>query len=184
MGEIILLEKYQDMKQKKRESTEYIATLLSHMASEVSNILNKPGIEMMEGREIQERKMFEERYKDVISQAPDSAEAQLQYFASVLSNFLSAIFHGEQKDQFNTFMDFSEFYLSEFDTAYCEYRNDNKKYEKEYPFRFPSLEADSLENAMQNCLQQIINSNDKTEIMWQTSRLFELYHNMLDYFNS
>lgn len=95
MGEIILLEKYQDMKQKKRESTEDIATLLSHMASEVSNILNKPGIEMMKEREIQERKRFEERYKDVLLRAPDYAESQIQYFAGIMLNFLPAIFHGE-----------------------------------------------------------------------------------------
>lgn len=129
MGEIILLEKYQDMKQKKRESTEDIAALLSHMASEVSKILDKPGLEMMEERELQERKRVEEQYKDVLSQAPDSAEAQLQYFAGFISNFLSSIFHGEQKDQFDTYMDFSEFYLSKFDTAFSQYRNENQEYE-------------------------------------------------------
>lgn len=92
MGEIILLEKYQDMKQKKRESTEDIAALLSYMASEVSKILDKPRIEMMEEREIQERKRIEERYKDVLLRAPDHPETQIQYFAGIMSEFLPVIF--------------------------------------------------------------------------------------------
>lgn len=145
MGDIILLKKYQDMKQKKQESTESIVTLLSHMASEVSKILDKSGIEMMEEREIQERKRFEERYKNVLSQAPDSAEAQLQYFANVMLKFLPTIFHGEWKNRFDAYMNFSEFYLSEFDTAYSQYHDTNEKYEKEYPFRFTTLDADALE---------------------------------------
>lgn len=186
MSDIILLEKYQDMKQKKQENTEDIAALLSHMASEVSKTLDKSRIEMMKEREIQERKRVEERYKDVLSQTPDSAEAQLQYFAGVMSNFLPAIFHGEWKDRFNSYMDFSEFYLTEFDAAYAQYHSENQEYEKEYPFRFSPLpDPDSLEKKLHNCLQQIIaqspakSSREKAEIiMWQACRLFELYHNL------
>lgn len=193
MDDIISLEKYQDRKQKKQENTEDIKNIdafLSYMASDVTKVLNNIEIEMMEEREIQERKRFEERYKDVLPQAPDSAEAQLQYFASILLAFLPTIFHGEQKDRFNTYMDFSEFYLSEFDTAFSQYRNKNKECEQEYPFRFSPLpDPDTLENELQDCLLQIINSSsvksssERTEIiMWQACRLFELYHNMADLF--
>lgn len=87
-------------------------------------------------------------------------------------------------------MDFSEFYLSEFDTAFSQYRNENQEYEQNYPFRFSPLpDPYTLEKELQDCLQQLItpspakSSREKAEIiMWQAYRLFELYHNMADLF--
>lgn len=198
MCKIISFEKHCYRKQKTKEikATEHyeydenIYALLESMASEVSEILDGPGIENLIEREKEDRKKFEERYKDVLLRAPASAEAQIQYFASVMSNFLPSIFHSEYKNRFDAYVDFSEFYLSEFDIAYSQYCNDNQEYEKEYPFRFPPLDANTLETELQNCLQQIItpppvkSSRDRAKvIMWQACRLFELYHNMIDLFS-
>jgi len=187
MGKIILLAKYQNMKQKKQESAEYIAVLLSYMTSEISKILDKPGIEMVEEREKQNRKRFEKQYENVLLRAPDRPETQIQYFAGIMSEFLPVIFHSEWKNRFDAYMDFSEFYLSEFDDAYCRYLKENQEYEKEYPFQFSPLDANELEKELRSCLLQIItsssieNSSKRAEtILWQSCRLFELYHNLDD----
>lgn len=157
-----------------------LTDFIGYMASEVSRIQSKLWTKPLEEREKEERNEFEEKYCDVLAAAPISRSDRISYFANVMLCLLPYVFHDRHKKQF--FSDFSMFYLSEFDAAYCEYRSNNEKYEKEYPFQFPSLDADILENALQDCLHQIIHSNDKTEIMWQASRLFELYHNMLDCF--
>lgn len=191
MSNIILLENHQKKSMKKYtpaktveipNESKTITDFIEYMASEVSGIQNKPWRKPLEQREKEEQKEFEERNNDILVAAPHTNEAKLRYFADVMLNLLPSVFHDRQKNLF--FSDFSIFYLSEFDAAYGQYRSENQKYEKEYPFRFPSLDADSLENAIQDCLWQITNSNDKTEIMWQASRLFELYHSMLDYFSS
>lgn len=87
-------------------------------------------------------------------------------------------------------MDFSKFYLTEFDTAYTQYHSENQEYENEYPFRFTTLDADALEKELQDCLQQIIassstkNRKERAEIiMWQACRLFELFHNIEELFS-
>lgn len=183
MGKIILLAKHQDMKQKKRESAENIAALLSYMTSEISKILDKPGIEMVEEREKQNRKRFEKQYENVLLRTPGRPETQIQYFACILSEFLPVIFHSEWKNRFDAYMDFSEFYLSEFDDAYCRYLKENREYEKKYPFRFLQMDTNALEKELYNCLLQIITSSSITSsnkraeiILWQSCRLFELYH--------
>lgn len=190
MKKIVSLKNCRERHQNKTENTQISGycehnknfnTFLRYMASESTKILESPKRELFEKREKEERKEFDERYSNMLATAPQTNEGKLKYFAYIMLNLLPSVFHGEQKNQF--FTDYSILYLSEFDTAYCEYRNDNKKYEKEYPFRFPLLAGDSLENAIQSCLRQIINSKDKTEIMWQASRHFELYHNMLNYFS-
>lgn len=198
MCKIISFEKHCYRKQKTKEikSTEYyeydenIYALLESMASEVSEILDGSGIENLIEREKEDRKKFEEKYKDVLLRAPSSAEAQIQYFAGVMLNFLPLIFHSKYENRFDAYIDFSEFYLFEFDTAYSQYCNENQKYEKEYPFRFPQLDANTLERELQNCLQQIItpspvkSSRERAKvIMWQACILFELYHNMTDLFS-
>lgn len=190
MCTIILLENHQKKSRKKctpantveiPNENKTITDFIGYMASEVSEIQNSPWQKPLEQREQEDQKEFAERYNDVLAAAPRTAEGKLRYFANVMLNLLPFVFHGRQKNLF--FSDFSMFYLSEFDAAYFEYHNNNENFEKEYPFRFTALDADSLENAIQDCLWQIINSNDKPEIMWQASRIFELYHNMLDYFS-
>lgn len=199
MGKIILFNKHQNRNKKTHKAKQIIENsngnenldeFIEYMSSEVSKILDKPETNSFADIEKKERKEFEEKYKDVLSQAPDTAEAQIQYFAGIMLEFLPMIFHGEQKDRFDAYMDFSEFYLSEFDIAYSQYHNEHQKYEKEYPFRFIPLSADTLENELQDCLLQIINSssakssNKRTGIiMWQTCKLFELYHNIIDLFS-
>lgn len=198
MGEIILFQKYWDRKQKKKEdikSTEHyeynenIDAPLNYMSSEISKTLDKPGLESFADRENKERKEFEEKYSDILTAAPVTNEGKIQYFANVMLEFLPKIFHGKQKRRFNAYMDFSEFYLSEFDTAYDQYRSKNQEYEKEYPFRFTPLDADTLEKELQDCLILLAsfpptkNSRERAEIiMWQACRLFELYHCLDDLF--
>ncbi len=197
IGDIISFEKQQKRKQKREKSaktTEYYAyneninSFLSHMASRVTKILGRPGIENLIENEKEDRKKFEERYRDMLV-APISNIDKIQYFAGIMLNILPSVFHGERKDRFNAYMDFSEFYLSEFDTAYSQYHSTNQQYKKEYPFRFIHLESDALEKELQDCLEQLVslasakNSRKKAEIiMWQACRLFELYHNMVNLF--
>lgn len=190
MSNIILLENHQKKSREKctpakiveiSNESKTITDFIGYMASEVSGIQNSPWRKPLEEREKEEQKEFEERYNDVLATAPRTNEGKLRYFADVMLNLLPFVFHDRQKNLF--FSDFSMFYLSEFDSAYSQYSSENQKYEKEYPFRFPSLDTDSLEAAIHDCLWQITNSNERTEIMWQASRLFELYHNMLDYFS-
>lgn len=191
MSNIILFKNHQKKSRKKcipaktveiPNESKTITDFIGYMASEVSGIQNTPWRRPLDPSEKENQKEFAERYNDVLAAAPRTDEGKLRYFANVMLNLLPSVFHDRQKNLF--FSDFSMFYLSEFDAAYYEYRSNNKNFEKEYPFRFPTLDADSLENAIQDCLWQIINSNDKTETMWQASRLFELYHIMLDYFSS
>lgn len=198
IGEIISFKKQQNRKQKRKKNaktTEYYAydeninSFLSHMASGILKILDRPGIENLVEIEKEDRKKFEERYSDVLAAAPISNIGKIQYFSDIMLNILPSIFHGKWKDRFNAHMDFSEFYLSEFDTAYSQYHSANQQYEKEYPFRFAPLETCRLEIELQDCLGQLVslspikNSRKKAEIiMWQACRLFELYHNMVDLF--
>ena len=116
-------------------------------------------------------------------------EAKIQYFAGIMINFLPTIFYGKWKNRFNTHMDFSEFYLSEFDMAYSKYHNERQVSEKEYPFRFILLDSDTLENEIQDYLTRLDslfpakNNREKAKIIiCQACRLFELYHNMADLF--
>lgn len=199
MCKIISFEKHWDKKQRNKESTktiefyeynENINAFLGYTATEISNIPDKPGIEKLIEMEKEDRKKFEERYSDVLTTAPFTNEGKIQYFAGIMLNFLPMIFHGQWKDSFNAFIDFSEFYLSEFDTAYTQYCSEYQEYEKEYSFRFIPLDTAALENEMHDCLTQLIclsatkNCREKAEgIMWQACRLFELYHNMADLFS-
>lgn len=195
MGKIISFEKHRDKRQRKRERlkafecTDNIDTILHYMVSEVSNILDKSDIDTLNEKENIERRKFKKRYSDVLSAAPISNAGRISYFANVMLNLLPLLFHGEYKNRLNSYMDFSEFYLLEFDTAYCQYLNENKEYEKEYPFQFSPLGTDTLEHELQDCLEQIIslspaiNSKEKSKIMWQACRLFELHHILVDLFS-
>lgn len=198
MSNIILFKNHQKKSRKKctpaktveiPNESKIITDFIGYIASEVSEIQNNPWRKPLDQREKEEQKEFEERYNDILTAAPHSNEDKLRYFANVMLNLIPSVFHDRHKNQF--FSDFSMFYLSEFDAAYSQYCNVNQEYEKEYPFRFPLLEANALEKELQDCLQQIIfpspakSRKERAEIvMWQASRLFELYHNMLDYFSS
>ena len=163
MCTIILLENHQKKSRKKctpantveiPNENKTITNFIGYMASKVSEIQNSPWQKPLEQREQEDQKEFAERYNDVLAAAPRTAEGKLRYFANVMLNLLPSVFHGRQKNLF--FSDFSMFYLSEFDAAYSQYCNVNQEYEKEYPFRFPLLEANALEKELQDCLQQII----------------------------
>ncbi|MCM1233295.1 MAG: hypothetical protein NC489_24520 [Ruminococcus flavefaciens] len=196
MGEIIVLEKYKHRCKKSDRvtqsdkipnNTENFNAFIEYMSSEATKIADNCDSELLDKKEKDRRKAFEEKYEDVLSTAPSSVADKIPYYANVMLDLLPAIFHSQtEEDKFNIYMDFSEFYLCELDEALCEYRSANEKYEKKYPFRFPRLDASDLENALRDCLTQLIslfptkNNSDKTQVMWQACRLFELYHNIDD----
>jgi len=192
MGKIILLKKHKNRNKKPDRATqsdeipnntENLAEFIEYMASKASEIVDSHDSELLGKREEDRRKEFEKRYKDVLSAAPISETDKIPYYANVMLDLLPAIFHSQtEEDRFDIYMDFSEFYLCEFDSAYYQYHKKNQQYEKEYLFRFVPMEADELKNTLQKCLQQIISlspaksSQEKSEIMWQVCRFFELYH--------
>ena len=200
MHEIISLERYMNRQQNNPQKTtisgyrrdnETLNTFIQYIASETAKILDNPRIALLEKKEKDEQKEFEERYKDVLSAAPSSEADKIPYYAAVMLKILPDIFNRKHKskNRHKAYLDFSQIFLSEFDAAYCGYHRTNQKYEKEYPFRFVPLDADTLERELQNCLTLLIslspakNTTDKTEIMWQSCRLSELHHNMVDLFS-
>jgi len=194
MCEIIFLNKYQNRKQQKTDcpnysSNEELATPFEQMASQVSDLFNnKSMIEALEKGESEIRKEFEEKYKHVLSHAPAPAEAQIQYFAGIMLEFLSDIFR-DQAGRSDAYWDFIEFYISEFNTAYSNFHIDNKhSLEKEYPFRCTHLTADELKAGLQDCLIRLKNPKkngrkQEEEIIRQSCRLFELEHCLSDWFD-
>ena len=198
MKKIISFEKHWNRKQNEEikttehyESKDNMDAFLGYMTSEVSKIQDKPGTEILIYWEKEDRKKFEKRYSDVLARASISAADRIQFFAGVMLHLLPSIFHGKYERRYESYMDFSKFYLTEFDTAFSQYRNEKKEYEQEYPFRFsPLADSVALENELQNYLQQLIapspakSSREKAEIiMWQACRLFELFHNIEELFS-
>lgn len=118
-----------------------------------------------------------------------SSADRVSYFANVISSLIPSVFHcRERAGRLNAYADFSEFYLSEFDSAYCEYLSANEKYKKEYPLQIPPMAADVLEKDLQNCLSQISLASAKSgrekadTIIQNAHRFFGLYHLMDDLF--
>lgn len=194
MCKIMFLDKYRNRKQQKAHclnysSDEELATLFRQMTSQVSDLFsNKSMITALKKSESEIRKEFEEKYKDVLSHAPASAKAQIQYFAGIMLEFLPDIFR-EQAGRSDAYWNFIEFYISEFNTAYSNFHIDNKhSLEKEYPFRCTHLTADELKAGLQDCLIRLKNPKKngrkrEEEIIWQSCRLVELEHCLSDWFD-
>lgn len=146
-------------------------------------------IEYWKKIEKEEEEKFRTKYKDVLSAVPISASERMQYFSKVMLYLLSEIFHGSNWDiRFDAWLDFCEFYLSEFDPAYSDYFKVNKKLEQPYSYKFKPISEEKLEEQLKDCLTKIIEiypdrkEEDKTAMMYQASMLFELQDLLSDLF--
>ena len=123
---------------------------------------------------------FRNKYSDVLAAGSVSSGAKMQYFADVMLKLIPNIFHGNLDARFATYADFCEFYISEFDPAYSDYIRENKKFEKEYQYKFGTMKTEKLEEELKKCLTKIVEispekkEEDKTEMLYQAARLFEL----------
>ena len=112
----------------------------------------------------------------------------MQYFAIVMLKLLPDTFHGSWDARFDAWMDFSQFYITGFDSAYSDYINVNKRLERPYQYKFGAMAAEKLEEELVDCLGKIIElcpekkEEDKTEMLYQAARLFELQDLLSDLF--
>lgn len=138
-------------------------------------------IEYWKKIEKEEEERFSEKYKDVLAAMPVSAGERMQYFSNVMLHLLPDVFHGSNWDErFDACANFCEFYISEFNPAYSDYIKENKEFEKEYQYKFGTMKTEKLEEELKKCLTKIIEifpekkEEDKTEMLYQAARLFEL----------
>lgn len=112
----------------------------------------------------------------------------MQYFAKVMLQLLPDTFHGSWDARFDTWMDFCQFYITGFDSAYSDYIKENKEFEKEYQYKFRAMAAEELEEELVDCLGKIVEKcpekkeEDKTVMMYQAAKLFELQELLSDLF--
>ena len=138
--------------------------------------------------EKEKEERFKEKYKDVLAAVPVSAGEKMQYFAIVMLKLLPDTFHGSWDARFDAWMDFSQFYITGFDSAYSDYINVNKRLERPYQYKFGAMAAEKLEEELVDCLGKIIElcpekkEEDKTEMLYQAARLFELQDLLSDLF--
>lgn len=139
--------------------------------------------------EKEEDERFRCKYNDVLAAVPVSASEKMQYFAKVMLHLLSGIFHSSNWDiRFDAWLDFCEFYMSGFDSAYSDYIKENKEFEKEYQYKFRAMAAEELEKELVDCLGKIVErcpekkEEDKTVMLYQAARLFELEEILSDMF--
>ena len=146
-------------------------------------------IEYWKNIEKEEEERFRAKYRDVLTAVPVSAGEKMQYFAKVMLHLLPNVFHGSSWDaRFDTCMDFCQFYITEFDSAYSDYIKVNKEFERPYHYKFHEMAAEKLEEELEDCLGKIIElcpekkEEDKTEMLYQAARLFELKDLLSDLF--
>lgn len=145
-------------------------------------------IEYWKNLEKEEEERFKEKYKNVLAAVPGSAGEKMQYFAIVMFKLLPDTFHGSWDARFDTWMDFSQFYITGFDSAYSDYINANKRLERPYQYKSGAMAAEKLEEELVDCLGKIIElcpekkEEDKTEMLYQAARLFELQDLLSDLF--
>ena len=138
--------------------------------------------------EKEEEERFREKYNDVLATVPVSAGEKMQYFAKVMLRLLPDTFHGSWDTRFDTWMDFCQFYITEFDSAYSDYIKVNKEFEQPYQYKFQGMAAEILDEELVDCLGKIIElcpekkEEDKTEMLYQAARLFELQDLLSDLF--
>lgn len=157
--------------------------------TDYANMEPEKKIEYWKSIEKEDEERFREKYKDVLTTVPVSASEKMQYFAKVMLHLLSDIFHSSNWDiRFDTWLDFCEFYMSGFDSAYSDYIKKNKEFEKEYQYKFRAMAAEELEEELVDCLGKIVEKcpekkeEDKTAMMYQAAKLFELQELLSDLF--
>ena len=207
MGNVISFQKAKKKKEKKfnqnkkksktvteKSTTEYPSVLDplkdgSSIDVDYADMEPKDKIEYWKNIEKEEEERFREKYKDVLTAVPVSASEKMQYFAKVMLHLLSDIFHSSNWDiRFDTWLDFCEFYMSGFDSAYSDYIKENKEFETEYQYKFRAMAAEELEEELVDCLGKIVEKcpekkeEDKTAMMYQAAKLFELQELLSDLF--
>ncbi len=140
-------------------------------------------------KNIEKEERFRNKYKDVLATVPVSTSKRIQHFSKAMLYLLSEIFHGSNWDiRFDAWLDFCEFYISSFDSAYSDYIKKNKGFEKEYQYKFEEMTAEELEKKLVDCLGKIIElcpekkEEDKAKILYQAAKLFELEEILSDLF--
>lgn len=146
-------------------------------------------IEFWKNIEKEEEERFRTKYKDVLAVVPIDAGAKMQYFAAAMLKLIPNIFHNISWDtRFDTFMDFCQFYITEFEPAYGDYLQENKELEKPYLYKFKDMATEKLEEKLEDCLKKIVEiclekqEEDKAEMLYQSARLFELEEILSDMF--
>lgn len=146
-------------------------------------------IEFWKNIEKEEVERFKIKYKDVLAAVPSNAGEKMQYFAKVMLRLIPDIFHDSSWDaRFDVWIDFCQFYITGFDSAYSDYFKANKEFEQLYEYKFKEMAAEKLEEELKDCLKKIITlypektDADKTTIMYQAARLFELQDLLSDLF--
>lgn len=129
-------------------------------------------IEYWKSIEKEEKERFRCKYSDVLVAVPVNVGARMQYFASVMLQLIPDIFHGNWDTKFDAWMDFSQFYITEFDPAYSDYIKGNKEFEQPYQYKFKGMAAEKLEKELKDCLKKMIalypekNNEDKTAMIY------------------
>ena len=146
-------------------------------------------IEYWKNIEKEEEERFREKYKDVLAAVPVTAGEKIQYFANIMLQLLPDVFHNNIEDiRFDTWIDFCQFYIIGFDSAYSDYIKANKEFEQPYQYKFKGMAAEKLEEELVDCLGKIIElcpekkEEDKTAMLYQAARLFELEEILSDIF--
>ena len=131
-----------------------------------------------------------ERYSDDIL-AKDSMPnaAKMQYIASGMMKLIPDIFHhSDWLTQYDTWLYFYELYILQFYPVCENYVKENKEFEKPYPHKFKPMTKNKLEEDLKGCLTKLIElypekcDEDKTSIMYQSARLFEIDEVLFDLF--
>lgn len=206
MGNVISFEKRKKRKRKfnqnkkksktvtEKSTTEYPAVLDplkdgSSADTDYADMEPKDKIEYWKNIEKEEEERFKEKYKDVLAAVPCSDGEKMQYFSNIMLQLLPDVFHGSSWDaRFDAWMDFSQFYITGFDSAYSDYIKANKEFEQPYQYKFKGMAAEKLEEELVDCLGKIIElcpekkEEDKTEMLYQAARLFELQDLLSDLF--
>ncbi len=145
-------------------------------------------IEYWKNIEKEEEERFRCKYSDVLAAVPVSAGEKMQYFAKVMLQLLPDTFHRSWDARFDTWMDFCQFYITGFDSAYSDYIKANKEFEQPYQYKFKEMAAEKLEEELVDCLEKIVEKcpekkeEDKTAMMYQAAKLFELQELLSDLF--
>ena len=187
MGNVITFENgkrkkktFNPNKEKSKMATEKATSEGSSTDVDYAKLEPEQQIEYWKNLEKEEEERFKEKYKNVLAAVPGSAGEKMQYFAIVMFKLLPDTFHGSWDARFDTWMDFSQFYITGFDSAYSDYINANKRLERPYQYKFGAMAAEKLEEELVDCLGKIIElcpekkEEDKTEMLYQAARLFEL----------
>ena len=206
MGNVISFEKRKKRKRKFNQNKKKSKTVTEKSTTGYPVVLNplkedssinmdyaemKPEdkIEYWKNIEKEEEERFKEKYKDVLAAVPCSDGEKMQYFSNIMLQLLPDVFHGSSWDaRFDAWMDFSQFYITGFDSAYSDYIKANKEFEQPYQYKFKGMAAEKLEEELVDCLGKIIElcpekkEEDKTEMLYQAARLFELEEILSDIF--